>query len=90
MADSGNGGDFHLTQQELDDEASFEQAVEPRTRRQGVVHHGGQFWFAVLAVVAVVIVGLIVLYPRKTPCHEQIIFEPTAAPRAKTDRKSVV
>jgi hypothetical protein len=86
MADTGDGRDFHLTQAELDAAAEFETAAEVRTRRRRGVRHGGRFWCTLLVIVVVVIVGLIVLYPRKAPCREQIIFESTAGTSATLER----
>ena len=86
MTDSGKDNEFHLTQAELDDEERFEAALEPQVRRMGAVRHGARFWCGVLAVLAIVVVGLIILYPRKTPCHEQVVFQSTAATRATLER----
>ena len=86
MTDAGKNNEFHLTQEEIDEEEKFEAAQEPRVQRKGSVRHGARFWCGVLAVVTVVVVGLIVLYPRKTPCHEQVVFEPTAGTRATLER----
>jgi len=59
----------HLTRAELDAESKFE-GERAGTRR---IYHGARFWLGAVAIILVVVVGLIIFYPRTTPCRVQII-----------------